>query len=95
MYIDIALNVAFPWCRITDEQPGVSGRTDIEIEEIDYIGGNHIRHVLIELKVLRDYGSTGLKKSENDNLKWVEEGVEQAWSYGKERGAAAFALCLL
>lgn len=93
MYLDTALNIAFPWCRIADEQPGISGRTDIEIEEVDHVAGATIRHVLLELKVLRDFGSTGRTKSEAENLNWIDEGVEQASSYAKERGTLAKALC--
>jgi len=93
MYLDTALNVAFPWCRIAGEQPGISGRTDIEIEEVDHVAGNTIRHALLELKVLRNFGSTGRTKSEAENLRWIDEGVEQAYSYAIERGTVTKALC--
>ncbi len=93
MYIVTALNIAFPWCRIIDEQPGISGRTDVEIEEIDYTSGQVIRHALIELKVLRDFGSTGISKSHAENLVWIEEGVEQAAAYAQERGTREYGLC--
>lgn len=93
MYLDTALNVAFPWCRITGEQPGVNGRTDIEIEEIDPATKVIVKHALLELKVLRDFGSTGDKKSYAANQKWVDEGVDQAYCYAQERGSVAYALC--
>lgn len=93
MYLDTALHIAFPWCRITGEQPGINGRTDLEVEEIDPTTKRIIKHVLLELKVLRDFGSTGRPKSAASNKKWVDEGVDQAHCYAKERGTVAYVLC--
>ena len=94
MYLETALNVAFPHCAIRPEQPQVSGRLDLEIEGADpFDSENFVRHVLLELKVLRSFRSGGTSVSENEIKKWIEEGVDQASAYAVERGARATALC--
>jgi hypothetical protein len=94
MYLKTGLSVAFPHCEIRPEQPGITGRSDLEIEESDKFGsGSTIRHVLIELKVLREFGVKGGRYSQKDNDDWIDSGVDQAWSYADERGTRAAMLC--
>ena len=94
MYLETAFNVAFPTCTIRSEQPQVTGRLDIEIEESDSERpGYFIRHALLELKVLRSFGSTGARVTNTQIRAWIDEGVDQAFSYGDERGTLQSALC--
>lgn len=94
LYLYAGLTAAFLNCTVRAEQNNVSGRLDLEIEESDPIDRSiFVRHALLELKVLRSFGSTGDIFSEKYNLDWVESGVNQAASYRKERGARASALC--
>jgi len=94
MYLETALNAALPTCTIRSEQPQVSGRLDIEVEEADEDDPAHVvRHALLELKVLRGHGSTGTSVSAKEISDWIEEGVEQAYAYRVERGTEASALC--
>lgn len=55
--------------------------------------GKFVRHAILELKVLRSFGSTGTSVSETEIRKIVKEGVEQAAAYRVEREAHASALC--
>lgn len=93
LYLTTAFHAAFPWCRVVKEQPDISGRTDIEIEEMGEPNASVWRHVLLELKVLRDFGSTGSSHSEAENLERIERGLEQAYAYAQEKGFATRALC--
>lgn len=94
MYLETAFNQAFPTCTIRSEQPQVSGRLDIEIEEADFEQPGHfIRHALLELKVLRSFGSTGNAVSARQVGKWIDEGVDQAFAYRVDRGTLHSALC--
>jgi hypothetical protein len=87
----VALQSAFPATVIREEQPQTSGRLDLEIEESQR--GGVVRHALLELKVLRSYGSTGRSVSGKENGKAIEEGIRQAASYRDERDTIASALC--
>ena len=88
------LVAAFPSCTVRHEQTSVPGRLDLEIEESDPVDRGHIiRHAVLELKVLRSYGSTGKSVSETKTLEWVQSGVQQAAAYRNERNASASALC--
>jgi hypothetical protein len=88
------LIVAFPSCTIRHEQTAVTGRLDLEIEESDPLDPSQIvRHAILELKVLRSYGSTGISVSEQETESWVESGVRQAASYRRDKGARLAALC--
>lgn len=87
------LAVGFPRCWIRAEQHSVSGRLDILIEEPDPSrNGNVTNHGVIELKVLRSFGSTGAAVSEEKTRSWVVEGVEQASAYRNDRAALVAAL---
>jgi hypothetical protein len=93
-YLKVGLSSAFPACRIVAEQPGVTGRTDLEIEEIMPGGdGSVVRHALLELKVLRGVNTSGRAVSAAAIRKWIKDGVDQAASYRDERGTKASALC--
>jgi hypothetical protein len=82
---------AFPNCVVRSEQPQTSGRLDLEIEG-PVSGGGYVRHLVLELKVLRSFRSSGKPVAEAEMLAWVKEGVDQAASYGDERKATARAL---
>ncbi|MCP4327174.1 MAG: hypothetical protein GY791_01895 [Alphaproteobacteria bacterium] len=87
MYLEIALNSAFPTCVIRREQPMPAGRLDIEIIENDPIDRSIVtQHGILELKVLRKYRSTGTEVSDKVTRDWIKSGVEQAATYrdGKE-----------
>jgi hypothetical protein len=94
MYLETAFSVAFPTCTVRSEQSQVTGRLDIEIEESDSERpGYVIRHALLELKVLRSFGSTGAAVTNEQVRTWIDEGVDQAFSYRDERGTLQSALC--
>ena len=92
MHLITALNSKFTDCTIRSEQHQVSGRLDIEIEGVLPSGGIQ-RHVVLELKVLRALGETGRSYSGRAIGKWIDEGVDQAYSYAAERLARESALC--
>jgi len=88
------LTGAFPACTVREEQSQPSGRLDLELEEpLLEDPSQVIRHAILELKVLRSFGSTGLQYSESDNKSWIVDGVKQAASYRNDRSARASALC--
>ena len=94
LYLRTGLTTAFPTCTVRHEQTGIPGRLDLEIEQINpHVDGGLIRHAVLELKVLRSFGSTGTRVSDSDTLAWVDSGVRQAASYRDERGALAATLC--
>lgn len=88
------LQTAFPMCKVRVEQPGPSGRLDIEIEErILADPGAVKRHAILELKVLRGLNSRGTPASRRTVNKWINDGVVQAASYRDDKDALAAALC--
>jgi len=94
LQLKAGLATAFPTCTIRHEQTGATGRLDLEIEEADVVNvGQVTRHAVLELKVLRSYGSTGRTVSAQYTLDWVEKGVKQADAYRTEKNALAAALC--
>lgn len=92
-YLRTGLSVGLPLCRINPEQNLVAGRLDLEIEELDPETRKVSRHAVLELKVLRTYGSTGSTTSGTQTEKWISDGVEQAYAYREERAARESALC--
>lgn len=93
-YLQTALGSTFPTCRVLPEQMRPGGRSDLELEEKDPNNpGGFVRHALLELKVLRSFGSTGISYSETKTKEWVSDGVRQAHVYRDERGTIASALC--
>jgi hypothetical protein len=93
-YLVTAFFAAFPTCVVRFEQPQVTGRLDIEIEEPDYDHRGHvIKQALLELKVLRSFGSTGVPYTNAQVQEWIDKGVDQAYAYREERRALQSALC--
>lgn len=90
--LKVALHHALPTAVIREEQSQVAGRLDLEVEE-PLLDGEFIRHAILELKVLRSFGSTGGSVPPGEVRKVVKEGVQQAVAYRKERSAKAAALC--
>ncbi|MEV0662170.1 hypothetical protein ACIBI3_34170 [Actinomadura luteofluorescens] len=85
---------SFPTCNVRVEQFQATGRLDVELEEPSALDRTKItRHALLELKVLRSRRSTGSVVPASRTKNWVREGVEQAYSYRKERGCLHSALC--
>jgi hypothetical protein len=94
MYLKIGLAEALPTCTIRQEQSMVAGRLDLEVELQDPLDPSKItRFAILELKVLRSFGSSGNVHTEDEVLKHVQSGVEQALSYRDERQALSGALC--
>lgn len=94
LYLRVGLSTFFPTCTIRTEQGDVPGRLDLEIEESDGADRRKFtRHAILELKVLRGFGSTGRPVPDAETLTWVKKGVKQSVSYRDERGAIAAALC--
>ena len=93
-HLKAGLAGAFPAFEIRHESTSRAGRLDLEIEGRSSGTPNHfLRHLILELKVLRSYGSGGSTYSENETLDWIEGGVKQAAGYRDDRGAKASALC--
>ena len=94
VYLRAGLTTVFPTCTVRPEQTSVPGRLDLEIEESDpFDRAIFTRHAILELKVLRSFGSTGGTVTEQAMLKWIDKGVKQAAAYRRARGAVAAALC--
>ena len=92
--IKAGLATRFPFCTIRHEQPQPSGRTDLEIEQPDpRRRGSVTRFGILELKVLRSFGSTGIAVSATQNQEWIRGGVQQAAAYRNEKHAKWSALC--
>ena len=88
MYLEIALNSAFPTCIIRPEQSMPEGRSDIEILETDPIEPSKItQHAILELKVIRSFSETGRSISESESKEWIWSGVEQAAAYRNSKQA--------
>lgn len=94
MYLVTGLTTAFPTTTVRMEQTQVTGRLDLEIEEPDPSDHSKItRHAILELKVLRSFGSTGNAVSNAEIEEWIRSGIAQAAAYRMERKALASALC--
>lgn len=94
LHLRVGLTTAFPTCDIRHEQTDVSGRLDLHIEERDPVDPSVVtRYAILELKVLRSFGSKGKKYTAEFTLEWVKSGVEQAATYRKDWGAKEAALC--
>jgi hypothetical protein len=93
-HLRVGLTTAFPTCDVRHEQTAVSGRLDLKIEERDPLDPSQVtRYAILELKVLRSFGSTGKAYPSEDILEWVESGVKQAAAYRQDWGAKDAALC--
>lgn len=87
----ITLMRVHPNCDVRFEQPGKTGRVDLEVYARGQGGTGQL--ALLELKVLRSCGSRGASVSTAEVDAHIKNGVEQAASYGKERGFPSRALC--
>ena len=88
------LTAALPACTVLPEQPDVVGRVDLLIEEpLPDTAFAVRRAAVLELKVLRTYGSTGKSTSAKETDDWIQGGVLQAAAYRDQRNAAECALC--
>ncbi|MBF3522431.1 hypothetical protein [Burkholderia pseudomallei] len=92
--IRLTLLGAFRHCSIRGEQPGKDGRTDLEIvEDQDRAHDQIVHHAVLELKVLREKGSTGKKYTDKQIAEHMRDGLEQAHSYGDGRNFRERMLC--
>lgn len=83
-----------PHCRVKPEQPGKDGRTDIEIiGDFGVTQGKQTNFAVLELKVLRERGSTGVLRSPAQIDQHVRDGLEQASTYGDDRVFLERMLC--
>ena len=93
-FLKVGLKSRFPYCIIRHEQTQATGRTDLEIEQLDPLDHSVVtRHAIIELKVLRSYWSTGSRVSDGEAGKWIREGMVQAAAYRKEKVVRWSAVC--
>lgn len=92
--IRAGLVVGFAPYSIRQEQAGKLGRTDLEIvDDRNGQAGANIHHALLELKVLRSRGMTGISVSATETSNHISEGVDQAYSYGKDKNSRLTMLC--
>ena len=83
-------------CVIRHEQSMGRGRVDLEIEQqICEDPPKWARPMEIEVKVLRERGSTGRKRSKPSVHRWIGHGIRQAAAYRDERGADHGMLCCI
>lgn len=93
-HVKITLVSRFPFCTIRHEQTQQTGRSDLEIEQtIPFSDSAFVRHAIIELKVLRSFGSKGSPVSNSEVDQWIEDGVEQAAAYRAVKSARWSTLC--
>jgi len=84
---------AFPTCRVEAEQPLATGRFDLEVfVPSSSQEDGFIRQLLLELKVLRAFHSSGTTVPATDVETAVKEGMTQAAAYAKEHGVPQRAL---
>lgn len=92
--VKIGLHGRFPHCRILAEQPGKDGRTDIEVVGDFGVAPGAVTHfAVLELKVLREKGSTGIARAAKDIEEHVNDGLNQAYTYGSDRNFRERMLC--
>ncbi len=93
-FLRTALAGRFWHCSIRSEQSSKVGRTDLEVVD-DRTGpvGQVIHHALLELKVLRSRGESGVPVTEQATRDHIQEGVEQAHAYGEDKHTLAKMLC--
>ncbi len=92
-HIRVALKFAFLFCEVSKEGPIASGRFDLTITHLDQATRATNCYGVIELKVLKTFGSTGNVYSDSDNRTAVADGLLQAHSYRDDIPAAWAALC--
>lgn len=80
--------------KVHQEQTGVSGRFDLLIEQPDPVNRSQVtKHVLIELKVLREKWASGRDCTDTENQEAIEKGITQAAQYRDEWNVRSSALC--
>jgi hypothetical protein len=92
MLLLAALAAAFRTCDIRPEQSMPEGRTDLEIER-QRMDGLVERLAVLELKVLRSFGSSGNAHSDREALQTVRDGTNQAHAYATGKGIPLAVLC--
>ena len=81
-------------CEIRHERKLGIGRIDLEIEKFDpHDCSSFTRPAVIEIKVLRSFGSTGRLSNPKAILRWIKMGVQQVASYRDECQASIGILC--
>jgi hypothetical protein len=93
-FLRIGLCTSFAPYSIRQEQPEKVGRTDLEVID-DRTGapGQVIHHAMLELKVLRTRGSTGIAVSRAKTEQHIRDGLEQAHAYGRRKNTRLQMLC--
>lgn len=92
--IRLTLLGAFLHCDVRKEQPGKDGRTDLEIvQDVDHQPDQIINHAVIELKVLRERGSSGRKYNDAEIADHIRDGMNQSYWYGEKRNFRDRMLC--
>lgn len=93
--VETALWTGLSDCRIVREYTQTTGRFDLGVTSIDPHDSSVRTHlVVLELKVLRTYGlTTSTSYSARQVRDWIDEGVNQAYSYAQEFSARERALC--
>jgi hypothetical protein len=89
----IGLKMAFLFCEVSKEGPVASGRFDLTLSFTDAVTQAKSCYGVLELKVFRSYGSTGIASSEAETLAAAADGLTQAYSYRDDLGAVWAALC--
>ena len=93
-YLKPALCTSFPSCNIYHEDRGITGRSDLHIEQPSIHDRSQvIRHAVIELKVLRSLGESGRSYSPNEVTEAIRSGLDQAAAYKEEKGHRLALLC--
>ena len=94
-HLRLGLTIAFPLCIVREELNSPAGRCDLKIEdrEPEPSTGGIVPHAILELKIVKSYGSKGNSYSALQNSRWIASGVTQAESYRIEWSARAAALC--
>lgn len=84
--VRIGLHARFPNCRIKSEQQEKDGRTDIEVVGEFGVDLNATENfAVLELKVLREKGSSGADYARSTIAAHIKEGISQAYNYSKDR----------
>lgn len=92
--VKIGLHARFPHCRIKAEQPDKDGRTDIEvIGDIGVAPNASKNFAVLEMKVLREKGSTGSNYGATAIASHIKDGLNQAYTYGNDRNFRDRMLC--
>ena len=94
LLVKAGLSARFPYCNVRHEQTQAAGRSDLEIEQaVSPRLGGPMRYGVLELKVLRSFGSTGRAVTASHTNEWIREGVRQAAAYRKGKSTQWAALC--